>query len=146
MGLGVKVTATRRIQDGNNLIIPAIALCRAEGLGGEAGYGVLSPSKRVRLIYDMTRSPARFVNQPDRDDATTAKLCISSRHPWLPCVRALTHLAFGSALLMRYGAGSTHHATMAMERTERERRSPACNQKRQELKERMAALAKRRRV
>ena len=82
MGLGVKLTAPRLPQGREReqlaalepaplpfavvcvlrdpaRVDEALAMCRARGLGGEAGYGLLRPTRRLVLVYDVARSPAR---------------------------------------------------------------------------------------
>ena len=162
MGLGVKLTAPRLPQGREReqlaalepaplpfavvcvlrdpaRVDEALAMCRARGLGGEAGYGLIRPTRRLVLVYDVARSPAWFVNHPP-DGKPTARLCVSPARPWAASVRGIGRLPLGAPILARYGGGSSHHRAIAEERSRRAERSPIPNARRAQRRARMAAL------
>ena len=158
MGVGVKVTAPRAggsaevvARKGTRLLCfvvvarttasaeEAVALCRARGVGGERGYGLLRDGSHL-LVYDVARSTAWFVNAArgtrswfagKRPVANLAlRVCHRAGHRWTAFFAATRELRLGDALFAPYGAGSSHHEAIAAEAASRLDREPACNHKR----------------
>lgn len=172
MGVGVKVTAPR---SGNSLEVvakpgtrllcfvvvarttasaeEAIALCRARGVGGERGYGLLRDGSQL-LVYDVARSTAWFANAAGGTQSWFAgkrpvanlalRVCHRADHRWTAFFTATRDLRLGDALFATYGVGSSHHDVIAAEAAARLGREPMCNKRKRARREQLAQARERR--